>query len=715
MLKTKFYILAMFIILALALPAVAVTTVKTSDEVISSLVIITPEADHTYLAFVGAQPFSHLSRLMFAEITARDGIPTFEPKAIFSSLDPIEKIKIQPMRMPASLLVSWETTYTSRSDMYHAYSLDGGKNFSHARLDTEGDRIDPPQIREPLDNAVLQSSALKIIYAPFYTDPLLCTLEISSRSDFSPSNTWRFEQLISPLTQETAACFPSTPLPEGNYYVRVSASNGITTSLPSPSTHFSLDNTPPEIISCEAERKESNINFVIRTSEPARIYLDSTPLSPESSALFQVSRPLTASSNRFSFLASDEAGNVSITTKEVFLNLVSPEISVSSPRATDWFRAGSAVIVEAQIWDMQKDIAPDAEPITFFDNQPLENALAYDAESSCLSGLVALPPNMPGGQHTLTIKLKDMLNNEGQTSFPICIDDTPPVFTPATCFTPSNHSITLPLLERDSGIDPAGTIVRISGVSLESSVSVEGSSLSLSTGSFLLEGSYEAQIIPRDRAGNTGEKITFCIVVDTTPPLLSAAATSKGANIIVQGTIDDKNPAAVKIYNNGLKVEECADGVFADGSASFTRNLRALSGKNALVVEAIDQAGNKTSVTLDPILNDQAAGGLITDFCQGPNPFNPTKKLPSAFSTQGNGTLFSFALAKPADIKIRIYDITGTLIWCRDIPAATSGVSAWSGVDQFGSVTDNGIYPYIFSAAADGMTDSRKGKIVILK
>ncbi|MFA6549688.1 MAG: hypothetical protein WCT39_07180, partial [Candidatus Margulisiibacteriota bacterium] len=597
-----------------------------------------------------------------------------------------------------------------RSDRYYAYSLDGGKNFSRARLDTDSNRLDPPQIREPLDNAVLQSSALKVTYAPFSTDPLLCTLEISSRADFSPGGTWRFEQLLSPLTQETTVCIPSPFLSEGNYYVRISAGNGITTSLPSPSVRFSLDNTPPAIISCEAERKESNINFVIRTSEPTRIYLNSAPLSPEASVFHQVSQPLAIGLNRFPFLASDEAGNVSITTQEVFINLVSPEISVKSPGRADWFKAGSAVIIEAQIWDLQKDIAPDAEPIIFFDHQPIENTLGYDAESGSLSGLVSLPPNTSGGQHTLTVKLKDMLNNEGEASFPICIDDTPPVFTSTTCYTSSNHAVTLPLTEGGSGIDPAGTIVRISGTSLESSVSVESSSLTLSTGSFLLEGSYEAQVIPRDRAGNTGEKSTFCLVVDTTLPLLSATATKEGGTIIVQGTVEDKNPASIKIYDNGLKVDECSD-----GSASFTRNIRAQSGKNALAVEAIDQAGNKTTVSLDAIFNDQVTSGIITDFCQGPNPFNPTQKLTGAFSAQGNGTLFSFALAKPADIKIRIYDITGTLIWCRDIPAAASGVTAWSGVDQFGSVTDNGIYPYIFSAAADGMNESRKGKIVIIK
>jgi len=252
--------------------------------------------------------------------------------------------------------------------------------------------------------------------------------------------------------------------------------------------------------------------------------------------------------------------------------------------------------------------------------------------------------------------------------------------------------------------------VRIAGVSLESYVSAEGNSLCLSARNFLLEGSYEAQIIPRDRAGNIGEKTTFYLMVDTTLPHLSASATNEGGNIIVQGTVNDKNPGRVKIYNNGLKVDE-----YADSSASFTRNIRAFSGSNALVVEAVDQAGNKTSAALEPIFNNQAAGGLITDFCQGPNPFNPAKKLTGAFSAHGCGTVFSFALAKPADVKIRIYDITGTLIWCRDIPAAASGVTAWSGVDQFGGFTDNGIYPYIFSAAADGANDSRKGKIVIIK
>lgn len=75
--------------------------------------------------------------------------------------------------------------------------------------------------------------------------------------------------------------------------------------------------------------------------------------------------------------------------------------------------------------------------------------------------------------------------------------------------------------------------------------------------------------------------------------------------------------------------------------------------------------------------------------------------------------VFAYTLAKPADLMIRIYDITGTLIWVKAIPNTSSGVTAWDGVNQFGQMSSNGIYPYFFSAAKDGLVETRKGKIII--
>jgi hypothetical protein len=97
-----------------------------------------------------------------------------------------------------------------------------------------------------------------------------------------------------------------------------------------------------------------------------------------------------------------------------------------------------------------------------------------------------------------------------------------------------------------------------------------------------------------------------------------------------------------------------------------------------------------------------------------PNPFNPNK----------GSTQIRYKLSKDADdVKIRIYDITGSLVV--ELYGDTQGEGttimtkyndvAWDGRNGRGDMVMNGIYPFEIIAKSGGKTVSGRGKMAVLK
>ncbi|MDD5383047.1 MAG: hypothetical protein PHH60_05280 [Candidatus Margulisbacteria bacterium] len=483
-------------------------------------------------------------------------LPTFEPRVIYASQDNLINLQFKQFPGNPALFLGWQTESDGRLETYRAISLDGGRSFGEAkRLGSSPFPPQPPQVILPAANSAVNSNNLKIVYSASGLDPLLCRIEVSQKEYFPLGGTFCFEQPVPATSREAVECLLPMVLADGTYFLRLSAFDGINTSLPGQVTPFKLDSQPPQFVTLEAQRSEGTITLSGQVSEsPVNIQVNGLSPSLETNSHFTCQFTLEAGANLYTFALSDEAGNSLITTQEVFFNPASPEITVIKPDGSDWFKPGSTLIITARVFDLQGDIAEDAEAKIIIDNSLQENTLVFDQEESSLSGFIPLPQDLSDGKHSASVILTDNAGNSGSQDFSINIGCPPPV-----------------------------------------------------------------------------------------------------AN---QNTVE------------------------------------------AAVAKFIAPAIPETH--------------LITNFISGPNPFSPSNDLTSAFSAQGKGMVFSYSLAQPADIKIRIYDITGTLVWYRSISSAASGITAWSGVDQFGQVTHNGIYPYIFSASANGLTEHKKGKIVII-
>ncbi|MFH1347298.1 MAG: hypothetical protein ABIH22_01275 [Candidatus Margulisiibacteriota bacterium] len=724
-------------------------TLAVTDESLSSPSLLIDKNNNAHLTFVSKNPDIDLNKIRYRHLTpslTSTELVGSEPKVLFESYDNLTNLKIKSLSdQDDKVIVFWQKEYLQRIQPYFVISLNGGRNFGRERtFELQHDLIDlgfikdklsavsyaqrpiikeiklmplaAPQLLLPASGSVLNSKNLKLIYAPSGDDALLCTIDLSQDKYFTSSNTRSFEQLVSILTLETVKYDLPSDIPDGKYFLRITAFDGINTSPASLTQSFTIDNVSPRVLSLEAETTTSSINFKGKASEPLSLFsINNHPVSLDSNMLFETQLPMAAGNNTYTFALGDKAGNLFISTEEVFYNPASPEITVVAPAESEWFKPGSTILIEARVSDLQGDIKDEGEAQIIIEGQVLPTTISYDQADSGLFGFIQLPANLTDGKHTGSIILSDIDGNKGKGDFVINIDGSPPQITQIPgqkCFTNSQTKIVLPLADSGAGLDLSGTIITISDISFEGKVSAEGNGLTVICETPLIEGTYEVNVIPRDLVGNITDATSFSLVVDTTPPKLTITKSYDSQTdkdkILIEGDVEETHLSTIKVSINKNIVKS-----FKLNSDHFSVEVNLLAGNNDILIEALDQAGNTDSENISTFTTFQAPSTILTSLAHGPNPFSPAKNLAGAFSTHGKGMVFAYALSQPADLMIRIYDITGTLIWVKEVTSASSGVTAWSGIDQFGQIAANGIYPYFFSVSANGMKETRRGKIIV--
>jgi|GEM_PF-1186521 len=730
-------------------------TLMITGEVLSTPTLSIDRLKHAHLTFLSEDNNTNLKQIMYTRLASP------EPRVLFESHDHIINlgIKILPDASPNTsgaqgLLVFWQKEYLERRETCFSISLDGGRTFSREKyLEFEKDLLalsfindkfsavtvdqlgtgpaiqeiglpilSAPHLLFPAENAVINSSDLKLDYTFPSRDPFICKIDLSQDNSFPIGNSWSFEQLITAATQEVFQYELPEDLADGTYFLQAQTSDGLSFGPLSQTLAFRIDNLSPQILTLEAEKSEKLVIFKGELSEaPAWLTINGKAVSLEAlsqNPTFESEFILSPGENCFTFVLTDEAGNLQIATQEVFYDPALPEITVLKPEETEWFKPDSTIFIEAHVSDVQGDIEDGSEVEILINHELLEETLIFDQQESRLFGFVSLPAELNNGKYPGTISISDRSGNKGSRDFTLNIDGLPPIINHPPgepTFTNSQTTFVISALEEGAGIDPSGTLVRISGVSLEGTLSVEAQEIIFHADLPIPEGTHEVEVVARDQIGNLGEPVLFFLIVDTHAPKLtllgSYEATTNQSKITVQGKIEEDYPSSINIYNNQQVVKN-----FSLSGNSFSEEIGLLPGMNEIRIEVLDKAGNKSCENLSILANISAtaASGLIVNCAHGPNPFSPREKLPGAFSTHGRGMIFSYALSQPADIKILIYDLTGTLIWTKEIENAASGITAWSGVDNFGHTAGNGIYPYIFSASSGGKNEIRRGKILII-
>ncbi len=708
-----------------------------TGESISNPKLLVDEENNIYLCFLADDRNSGLKRFMFT------AWPTFEPYTVFLSADDLVNVGLKAAK--TGLIAFGQKEYFGRRQTYLSVSLDKGLSFGKEKdLGFEKELIDlvwtndglatvtkllpedlflhfnnktglliekidlaalaPPIILFPQTGVVINSASLEVLYDAYLSQPFVFQPEISSGEAFDPI-------IVGGLTEE---------LEDGDYYLRAIIHDGISQSPYSDVVEFTIDNTGPTISSIETDilSKVAIIKGYIDDQE-ANLTINGQAVTFEGS-VFIGSVSVEVGNNYLALVATDEAGNTTVLTHEVFFNPEVPEILVLEPGESDWFKPDSVIVIWAKVFDLQSDIDEETEAMVYINDMLLEETLVFDPEDSTLYGFVTLPSNLIDGKHIAKIILSDKSGNDGHVIFSLNIDGAPPQIVELTndaYFSSSQDTIALSVADLGAGIDPLGVNVKFYGISVEGSCTIEANTLILSSNTLIPEGSYEVEINLRDKVGNLSKTLAFSLVIDTTPPQIvietSPEAKTSMNTLLIQANIIENYPQKVEIYINKEVVDS-----FEFSGTRLAKQVKLVPGNNEIELAVYDKAGNVSSACFSTFadITVQNYGALIENCVHGPNPFSPHQRLPGAFSAHGSGMVFSYALAKPSDVKILIYDITGTIIWRYESTnqPAGSAAAAWSGVNIFGQTVSNGIYPYVFSASSGGLREAKKGKIIVL-
>ncbi len=639
----------------------------------------------------------------FIKTLSYSAVGTSETRKLFTSHDNIVNFSL--IMSNGNLLASWETEFGARRDAYLAISLDGGEYFSRPKLVGDIPPLVPPTITRPADGD--KQATARISFSPNNTDPLLCRLEISAAQNFPSASTWIFEELLSPVTLESYNYQFPIALPDGWHYARINASNGLVTSPYSRTVSFALDSTTPTLTTLEAARQRNILKFYGRASEfPAGLAVNKVPVAIESDSTFSASFELTAGANSFTFSLSDEAGNTNITTREFYFNPASPEIEIFQPDDNSWFKESAALLIIANVFDLQGDVAEDCPARVLLEGKTLDCSLAYDPEEKQLSGIVNLPPALSEGRHTASLIIEDRRHNTGTALVNINIDKTPPRLNLADqqCYAKSLRKISIPVVENGAGIDPTGTLITIAGISAEANSTNEAGALVVKPRYPLKEGTYEASITARDRIGNLGVPDRFTLVIDITPPGLTLLTTPESLTtnreITIAGMTTDQYPDSVTIYDNARAVVS-----FKLAQPYFESRVQLVPGRNELKIESRDKAGNKTTLGLNVTADLVGGLALVSSLANGPNPFDPNSQT----------HYFTYNLTAPGAVKVYVFNLTGNCLWTKSANSTAAGALSWDGRDNFGRLAANGVYPFVFVASVDGANEIKRGQIIVFQ
>jgi hypothetical protein len=568
------------------------------------------------LIFISENKDLKRQRLYFTSLAS------VEPRVIFESQDAISAPRLTSY--PELMVASWETRYLERATAYLAVSLDQGRHFGAARPSaTAGLPLPPaaPTLNWPSDGSVTRLVSPEISYRIDSADPMIARVDISFDKAFRPDKTWSFNNLTLPGSSESRFQLP-VELPDGKYYLRLAAFDGLAESA-ARTVSFTVDTRPPVItlLTPTGEADQATIIISGEVDEPSALTLNGQPLITEARGRFSRELPLLAGNNIITLIATDAAGNTGRAAATILFDLAAPHLKILKPKATDWFKPGSTIFVEADVSDAQNDIEDESEGIVSLEGKSLTDRPAYDASAAKLSGFITLPSDLPDGKYQAKLSLRDLAGNLAVKPFTIAVDNSPPRLTISRGEMARSSSPTLlpmPVDDAGSGLDISGTLISINGVSLNVLLSGEAQELFAAAIMPLADGTYEVSVLPRDKVGNTGARSVFNLVVDTRPPQPGALSSQGRLFSIISSFSAGPNPFSPRndgnmyfIYNFSSAADRLKIYIFdLAGTLVWQKELTNVTA-DSLAWNGVDHFGRTAANGVYSYLMAATAGGQM--------------------------------------------------------------------------------------------------------
>jgi N-acetylneuraminic acid mutarotase len=341
-----------------------------------------------------------------------------------------------------------------------------------------------------------------------------------------------------------------------------------------------LDQTAPEItLTSPADNtftKESQIlcEGTVIDDNLSRIVINSISY-PLTDSAFSHLVDIYEGTNGISIIAFDLAGNRTSLSREVTLDTVSPELTISSPVDGLW-TTNSSILVEGSF------VEENVQAITI-------NGVEAQISSNAFSLEVALV----SGSNPIEVVIEDKASNSSSQIITVNLDNVPPTVAISSPLGNTFTNETSVLVEGTfveenlKTIVVNGVVATISGSNFTAQVPVP------------VEGDNVLTAVIEDLSG-LSSSAAISLERDTVLPVISAITPVNGSTLndspsVITGTVNDSNLYLVKV-----------NGTLASLSGnSFSYSAELFEGSNTFVIEASDYAENKSETTVTYTLTSE--------------------------------------------------------------------------------------------------------------
>jgi hypothetical protein len=332
-----------------------------------------------------------------------------------------------------------------------------------------------------------------------------------------------------------------------------------------------------------------------------------------------------------------------------------------------------------------------------------------------------LTPLKLGVTYQVAVQVADRAGNiaSGDSTFslestPPDIASTKPTGTVSEEEAASGIVVSANLSDDGSGIDPDSVMMWLDGEVVDADATTSSVSY-MARG--LVYGDHNVRLVVADMLGNTADEAWKFSVDDSTPPTVTVVSPKQDSVVGVRPVIKisyadegsgvDLTSISVKVDDNAVTASSMAPAksaanVVSAGEASYEVKLG--YGDHTLTVVVKDVAGNEATAEVKFIVE-----GDVLELVKPHNYPNPFR---------GGNTNVTFGLSQEAEITIRIYDFTATLVATvvdGEITQADDKVEfKWDGTADTNQLA-NGVYFCQVLAKTDSETKSEIVKIALVR
>ncbi len=498
-------------------------------------------------------------------------------------------------------------------------------------------------------------------------------------------------------------------------------------NVASESRTFQLETTAPRISGMKPTGTEQSIDVAIsanysdsgsgvdQTTALMRVDGETVSATPSASGISYLATGLSKGTHTVSVEVSDQFGNSAIETWTFRVEETPPVIASVEPSGeVDTATPG----LTATYSDTGSGV--DTGSVSLSLNGVVLPATINETSAS----FQVLTPLQIGVTYKVMVEVADRAGNVASDSSTFTLESTPPTITVESPkgTVPEDEAasgimISVKLEDDGSGVDPDSVMVYLDGELVDATATTESVQY-MATG--LAYGDHTLRVVAADMLGNTADATSKFSVADTTPPTVVVISPREDAVVGVrpiikisyadEGSGVDLMSISVKVDDQPVTATAMAPAkssakVVSAGEASYEVKLG--YGSHTLTVEVSDVAGNKA----EPVVVNFVVEGDVLTLVDPHNYPNPVR---------GGGTKITFGLSQSANVTIRIYDFTATLVATvkdeENVQAGEAVEINWDGTtDMGGDRLANGVYFCQILVQTNSETKSAIVKIAIVR